>query len=194
MAWLLAVVAVLANAAQPGADDPLTAADGQRLEEAIASIVVNASTPAEMPREVTITARSVNAFFRFQGAGLLPSGIGEPELRFLDSGRISGRATIDLDQIRTQRERGQLDPLRYVSGQVEVLAVVVAQAADHVGQVEIESISIGGIPMPPAVLVELVRHYSRTEQHPGVDITEPFTLPYAIAALRVESGRAVIEQ
>lgn len=188
------MVSLLAGAAQPGPDDPLTAADGQQLEDAIASIIKNAATPINAPRAVTVTARSVNAFLRFQGAGQLPVGVDEPELQFLDSGRVSGRATINLDAIRTQQQRGQLDPLRYVSGQVEVLAVIILQAADHIGQVEIETVSVGGIPMPPAVLVELVRHYSRTEQHPGVDITEPFTLPYAITGLRVENGRAVIEQ
>lgn len=194
MAWILAVAAVLTGAAQPSVDGPLTAADGQKVEDAIASIVTNAATPAEALRTVTITARSVNAFLRFQGAGLLPGGVREPELQFIDPGRVSGRATINLDEIRTQQQRGHLDPLRYVSGHVEVLAVVVVQAANHVGQVAIETVSIGGIPMPPAVLVELVRYYSRTEQHRGVDITEPFTLPYAIMELRVENGRVVIEQ
>ena len=187
-------MAALASATQPGPDGPLTADDGQHLEDALAGIVGNAATPAESARTVTITGRSVNAYFRFQGADLLPSSVTEPELRFLDPGRVSGRATVDLDHIRSQQPRGRLDLLRYVGGRVEVAAVVVVQGAAHIGHVEIESVSIGGVPMPPAILVELVRYFSRTERHPGVDITEPFTLPYAIDEFRVENGRAVIVQ
>ena len=58
---------------------------------------------------------------------------------------------------------------------------------------DVESITIGGVPMPSSFFAELVRYYSRSEQYPdGVDVREPFDLPYGMSELRVEHEQVVV--
>ena len=197
MRWVLALVAALgpaAPSAQPAVLSPFTPADGRQLAEALAAIVDNADAAAATdsgPRTITLTERGINAYLRFQGAELLPPAVGEPEIRLLGSGRLSARARIDLDLLRAERPRGPLDPLRYLGGQVEVVAVGALRASDHVGRIEIESVHVESIPVPVALLVEAVRTYRDSG---GFDLTEPFRLPYGIEELRVEPARAIVVQ
>ena len=215
MRWLLALVVALGAAAAPAppgaqpppappgaqpplaqleAQPPFTPADGQRLAEALAAIVANArETVARQdgPRVNTLTERGINAYLRFQGAHHLPPAVGEPEMRLLGDGRLSARALIDLDRLRAERPRGPLDPLRYLGGQVEVVAAGALRASAGVGRFEIESLHVESVPVPVLLLVEVVRTHRDSG---GFDLTAPFPLPYGIEELRVEPARAIVVQ
>ena len=193
IAWAAAVGVVAAG--QPGT--PLSAADGRELETALSRILLNAATDhtAAEPRRVVISERAVNAYFRFQGADLLPPGIVDPEVSMPGAGRLRARATVDLDGMRDQQARGALDPLRYLSGSVPVTVVGVVHAADRTIRVEVESVEVGGVTVPPALFYELVRYHTRSERQPdGVDLTGSFVLPYSIDAVRMERQRTVVVQ
>ena len=194
MRWVLALVAafgVAVSAEQPAAPPPLTPAEGQALADALAAIVDHAGAASAEPRTTTLTERGINAYLRFQGAGRLPAAVGGAEMRLLGGGRLSARARIDLDHLRTERQRGLLDPLRYLGGQVEVVAVGALRAAGRVGQFELESLHVESIPLPVVLLVEVVRAHRGSG---GFDLAEPFRLPYGITELRVEPERAVVFQ
>ena len=195
--WLIALAgaAGLVAAAQPGA--PLSAADGQELEAALSRILLHAATDhaAAAPREVVLSERAVNAYFRFQGVDLFPPGIVSPEVSMLGGGRLQVQALVDLDGIRTLEPRGPLDPLRYLSGSLPVTAAGVVHAADRTIRVDVESVEIGTVTVPPAIVHELVRYYTRTDHQPGgVDLMATYALPYSIDAVRIERGRAVVVQ
>ena len=190
MPWVVALVVALGAVAQTEAGRPLTPADGRQFAEALAAIVDNAA-PDGAPRTITVTEPGINAYLRFQGADLLPPAVGDPEIRLLGSGRLSARARIDLDRLRTERQRGPLDPLRYLGGQVEVVAVGALRTSDHVGQFEIESLHVESVPVPVVLLVEVLRTHRDSG---GFDLTEPFWLPYDIEELRVESAHAIVVQ
>ena len=197
MRWVLALVVALgaeAPPAQPEAPPAFTPADGQQLAEALATIVGNAGEAAARdggPRVVTLTERGINAYLRFQGADLLPPAIGAPELRLLGGGRLSARALIDLDRLRAERPRGPLDPLRYLGGQVEVVATGALRTSAGIGRFEIESLHVESVPVPVLLLVAVVRTQSDSG---GFDLTAPFQLPYGIEELRVEPARAFVVQ
>ena len=198
MPWVLALFVALAPAAPPAQPEhppaAFTPADGQRLAEALAGIVEHAGDEAARhggPRVVTLTERGINAYFRYQGAPLLPAAVGEPELRLLGEGRISARARIDLDLLRAERPRGPLDPLRYLGGYVEVVAVGALRASAGVGRFEIESLHVESVPVPVLLLVEVVRAHRDSG---GFDLTAPFWLPYGIEEVRVEPARAIVVQ
>ena len=188
--WVVALVVALGAAAQPEARWSLTPADGQQFAEALAAIVGNAA-PDGAPRTITITESGINAYLRFQGADLLPPAVDEPEIRLLGSGRLSARARIDLDRLRAERQRGPLDPLRYLGGQVEVVAVGALRTSDHVGRIEIESVHVESIPVPVVLLVEVIRTHRDSG---GFDLNEPFRLPYGVEELRVEPAHAIVVQ
>ena len=199
-AWavlVLAALPVLASGAttQPGSGGPLTAADGRKFEQALAEIFRNAAIPDDDLLTVTIDQREINAYFLFQGATLFPAGVTDPHIFFLGEGRARVRVTVDLDQVRDQRTRSLLEPLRYVGGRLQVAVTGVLHARDGVGCLEIETVHFNAIPIPTNVLFELARYYSRTEQHPeGADFAQPFTLPYGIREVLVKVGQAVIVQ
>ena len=139
--------------------------------------------------------REVNAHLRFQGASQLPPSMILPKLSILGQGRVTAEVTIDLDILRESRQRGALDLLNYLGGKVPMMATGVVQAVEGVGQVTVEAVEIAGISIPPAVLYQLVRYYTRGESYPeGFDLTAPFELPYSIRAVSVEVGRAVVVQ
>ncbi len=194
MPWVLALVVALGAAAPPAQStvpSPLIPADGQRLADALAAIIDNAATAGGSPRRVTLTERGINSYLRFQGADVLPPAVREPEIRLLGNGRLSARARIDLDRLRGERPRGPLDPLRYLAGQVEVVAVGALRGSEQVGRIEVESVHVESIPMPVVLLVEAVRAHPDAD---GFDLTRPFRLPYGIEELRVEPARAIVIQ
>jgi len=197
VSWVLALVVALGAAAppaQPEAPPPFTLADGQQLAEALAAIVANAGEAAPRDggrRVITLTERGINAYLRFQGADHLPPAVGEPEMHLLGNGRLSARALIDLDRLRAERPRGPLDPLRYLGGQVEVVAAGALRTSAGVGRFELESLHVASVPMPVLLLVEVVRAHRDSG---GFDLTAPFQLPYGIEELRVEPARAIVVQ
>ena len=191
----IAVGAAIASTGQTGA---LSAADGRAVEEALDRILLNAATEhtTGTPRTVAIAERSLNAWFRFQGADDFPPGVTDPELAFEGAGRMIARATVNLDDLHAEAsERSLFDPLRYLSGQLPVTAVGLVRAQDRTIRVDIESVEVGSVSVPATLVHELVRYYTRSDSQPdGVDLTETFDLPYSIEAVRIEPRRMVVVQ
>ena len=167
--WLMAmaVAAGIVTGGQTG--PPLSEADGRAMEAAFKQILLNAATEhtTSTPRTVTIAQRSLNGWFRFQGADALPAGVADPELEFEGERRLIARATVDLDGLRAQQpNRDLFDPLRYLQGRLPVSAVGLVQAADGTIRVDFESVEIGSVPVPATLVHELVRYYTRSDTHP----------------------------
>ena len=108
---------------------------------------------------------------------------------------MEARAVVDLDTVRKAKERQWSDLLSYVTGTVEVRAIGKLQAANGQGTFQLESATLGGVPMPKLLLQELVQYYSRTPDSPeGFNIDQPFTLPHQIRKVELQRGSAVIVQ
>ena len=102
---------------------------------------------------------------------------------------------IDLDAVRKARERGWMDLLSYVTGSVEIRAAGKLHTANGSGTFELESASIGGVPISKAFLQEVIAYYSRTADSPeGFNLDKPFKLPYQIQRVDLQRGLAVIVQ
>ena len=88
-----------------------------------------------------------------------------------------------------------LDPASYLTGRVPITATGVLTTSNGVGRFQLESATVGGIPLPKTLLQEIVSYYSRTPDTPaGVNLDDPFTLPARIREIQVERGQAVIIQ
>lgn len=191
--FVLALMAARVGA--PANETPLTAKDGASLEAKLARVFQNGEVESKQPRLTTVLEREVNAYLRFQAAQQLPHSLTEPNLTIEGDGRVSGRAVIDLNEVRGSRPRGWLDPLGYLGGRLIVLATGILRTANRVGRFEVQSVTVGGVPVPKTVLLELVSYYSRTPEDPdGFDLESPFELPYRIREVRIDKGRAVIVQ
>jgi hypothetical protein len=193
----LALAAVLAVVTL-GAQQNLTKADADRFEAKLGQIVLQGKTPAlksTQPRATPITDTELNSYFRFNAKTQIPVGVLEPTLNARGDGRVAGRAVVDLDVVRKQKQRGWLDPVNYLSGRLPVTAAGRLTTKDGRGQFQLESAEISGVTVPKAVLQELLSYYSRTPENPsGINMDAPFELPAGIREIRVGVGTSTVIQ
>src|SRR5687768_8702633 len=77
------------------------ATDAAAMRKKLAAIVERGEQPARQKSTVLRTPlveREVNAFFRVDGPHFLPAGVLNPELTIDQGGKVSARATVDLDK------------------------------------------------------------------------------------------------
>jgi len=176
----------------------LSRQDAERFQSKLTTIVAFGNTPAAkaaQPRATPLTDVELNSYLRYMAADQIPVGIVEPALNALGSGRVSGRAIVDLDAVRKQKQRGWLDPVGYLSGRLPVTAAGILTTKDGTGQFQLESAEISGVTVPKAVLQELLSYYSRTSENPGgINMDAPFELPARIREIRVGTGTSTIVQ
>jgi len=168
----------------------------QRKLDAILQRGAATGKAAARPLSTSVSDREFNAYFRFQGAQHLPNGVVNPTLQILDAGRLIGVVTVNLDAVRRSKERAWTDPLAYMSGSVDAKIVGVLRAVNGKGKLDLESASLGGVPVPIVLLQELITYYTRTPESPsGFSLDQPFNLPQQIKQVNfLQRGSAVIVQ
>lgn len=172
-------------------------AAADRAREKIDSIIANAENPQvrRTPARTLLSEVEINAYLLFNDSGALPNGVTRPEIRFVDDSRLRASAIVDLDEVRKSRQRSWNDPLAYVVGSVEVVALGRIAAQEGVGRAQIESATVAGITVPRSVVHELLRHYTVTPDQPeGIDLDKPFALPAGIHSVLVRRGGMTIVQ
>jgi hypothetical protein len=193
----LATLLVALTAAQLSAQAGLSKTEATKFAGKLALIQKNAEVPRKgnALRSTPVTDNEVNSYLKFLAGSQVPVGIADPALHGAGEGRVTGRAMVDLDAVRTQKKRGLLDPLGYLSGRLPVTAAGKLTTANGVGRFELESAELSGITIPKSLLQELLSYYSRTPENPaGINMDEPFQLPAAIVEIRIGKGSAVIVQ
>jgi len=191
-------VAVLACAAQLSAQTAkLSKSDAARFEAKLAQIEKNAVTPRKgtAARTTQVSDGEVNSWLKFLAGSQVPVGIVDPTLHGAGNGRVTGRALVDLDAVRTQKKRAWTDPLAYLTGRLPVTAAGTLTTREGVGQFTLDSAQISGITIPKSLLQELLSYYSRTAEKPdGIDMDKPFQLPAAIREIQIGVGTAAVIQ
>jgi hypothetical protein len=144
---------------------------------------------------VVVTERQLNSFLNLSLAERIPVEVSGLELH-LGRGRLTARATVDMDRLRARIPEGgasTLFSLFMLSGTVPVNLRARVEGTGGVGHMELEEAQIGGVSVPPSVLARAVRYATRNPQSPeGVDITAPVALPWTARSLRVEPGRLLV--
>jgi hypothetical protein len=190
VAALVAAPIFLAAAEQP------SKRDADQMRQKVAAILQASDLPRRAPLRTTVTEPEVNAYLAFDARNELPAGVVEPAVTILGTGRVAGRAIVDLDEVRKQKKpTSMFDPVSYLTGRVPVQATGVLTTSNGVGRFQLESATVGGVPVPKMVLQEIVSHYSRTAQNPsGINLDDPFPLPSRIREIQVERGHAIVVQ
>jgi len=173
--------------------------DAERFQAKLTKIVefgnAKPAAKATPKRSTAVTDNEVNSYIRLKAADQIPVGVTDPELTAVGDGRVAGRAIVDLDAVRKQKQRGWLDPLAYLGGQLPITAAGRLTTKDGKGQFLLESAEVKGVPVPKAVVQELLTYYSRTPENPGgIDMDAPFELPARIQEIRVGSGTSTVVQ
>lgn len=157
---------------------------------------VPASRAGKPPRRTTVTEPEVNAYLTFEAPAQLPDGIVDAWTTLLGAGRVSGRAVVDLDAVRRARASTSLfDPRAFLRGRLPVTATGTLRAVDGMGLFELESATVGSVPIPKRFLQEIVSYYTKTPDSPsGVNLDDAFALPAGIREIQILTGQAVIVQ
>jgi len=197
---LAGVVALVATAASVGAFQQLTKQEAERFNLKLNRIVENGkvkpkSATASASRTTEITDTELNAYFQHLAGDQIPVGIVEPTINALGDGRLGGRAVVDLDAVRKQKQRGWLDPMGYLTGRLPITATGTLTTKDGIGRFNLESAEISGVTVPKTLIQELLSYYSKTPEKPaGINMDDPFELPANIREIRVGKAQAVVVQ
>ncbi|HSC28207.1 MAG TPA: hypothetical protein VLD67_13095 [Vicinamibacterales bacterium] len=197
LAFLAALVAAT-TAAHLDARQRFTKQEADRFQSKLTRIVElgHIQRPRTTGARTTpLTDVEVTAYLRHHAKDQVPVGIVEPTLTALGGGRVAGRAVVDLDAVRKQKQRGWLDPLAYLTGRLPLQATGLLITQNGVGRFQLESADISGVAVPKTVVQELLSYYSRTPENPaGINMDDPFALPSRIREIRVEKGQAMVIQ
>jgi hypothetical protein len=190
LAAAIAAPLVLTAAEQP------SRRDADQMRQKVAAIMQLSERPRRDAVKTTVTEPEVNAYLALDARNELPAGVVDPVVSILGSGRVTGHAVVDLDAVRKQKNpTSMFDPASYLTGRVPVEATGVLTTSNGVGRFQLESATVGGLPVPKMVLQEIVSHYSRTAQNPsGINLDDPFPLPSRIREIQVERGHAIVVQ
>jgi hypothetical protein len=196
---LLCTLALVAGTVHLSAQTPqkLSKPDAARFQGKLTQIQKNEIAPRKgnAARTTQVSDVEINAYLKYLAGSQVPVGIVEPTLHTAGNGRVTGRAMVDLDAVRTQKKRAWTDPLGYLMGRLPVTATGTLTTANGIGRFQLESAEISGLTMPKSLLQELLGYYSRTAQAPaGINMDEPFKLPAAIREIKVGQGTATIVQ
>jgi len=170
--------------------------EAARFQTKLAQIEQNAAAPGKKGlRTIQVTDDEVNSYLKYLAGSQVPVGIADPILHAAGGGRMTGRAVVDLDAVRTQKKRAWTDPLAYLTGRLPVTAAGTLTTQNGVGRFHLESAEISGVTIPKSLLQELLSYYSKTPERPeGINMDDPFQLPSAIREIRVAVGSAAVVQ
>lgn len=178
--------ASLAAASRDTAQDAPGPAD--RMQQKLESIVRFGAIPRLETQSTTIEEGEVNAYLQTYLREEIPPGIASPTLRILGDNRLSATATLDLDAMNASRPPSEgFDPIRVLRGTLQAKVSGRLVTENGSGRFELESAELGGVPLPRALVSQLVSSYD-------VNIDDPFDLPSSIREIRVEPGLVTVLQ
>jgi hypothetical protein len=194
----LILVLVLALAVSAGASQRYSRQEADQFDAKLTRIIEQGKAVprgAAKPRTTQVTEREVNAYFEHHLKDDMPVGIVDPAVRALGNGRLSGRAIVDLDAVRTQKPRGWMDPMGYLTGRMPVTATGTLTTRNGIGRFQLESAEVSGVTVPKSLLQELVSYYSKTPDNPaGFNMDDEFELPSGIREIQVGRAQATVVQ
>ncbi|MEZ5401538.1 MAG: hypothetical protein R2729_17835 [Bryobacteraceae bacterium] len=160
---------------------PLLIAAGAGIDASSAKRKIQSIESERLPAgsRITFSTEEINAYAAAQVSASVGDAIREPRLEF-DSGRATGSATVDFVRLQTQRGQPPGTLLRWMlKGEKPVSVRVRFRSANGEGQVDVEEVSISGVPLSGRALDLLIDYYLRP-RYPEVAIGEPFDLRHKV--------------
>jgi hypothetical protein len=192
--WLAGAVALAL--APVLAASPFSRREADSFERKRLEILSYSRVPQRGARVTPFSESEVNSYIHFELAPELPTGVRDPAVDIIGEGRLSGEATVDLDRVRESKASGRwFDPLNMLTGRLRVAASGVLASEGGLARFTLEEATVAGVPVPKAVLQELVTYYSRSPAYPdGVSLDDAFPLPARIREIDVRPDQAIVIQ
>ena len=146
-------------------------------------------------RRTEVSEDEVNSWFVFRGRPYLPDGVTNPNLTMLGAGAMRGAVTVDLEALGKRRSKGgPLDLWSYLGGKVPVTVTGTLRARDGRGQFEMKSAEMAGVPVPKALVQQLLSIYTSSSDDKPLSMDSSFELPAKIQSIDVGQGQLVVVQ
>ena len=190
------VAVFLVSAALATQSANATKALSDQFDQKVQQIVNNGNNESSALRKTTVTQQEANAYLKVRGPELLPLGVTDAAVAAVGSGRLNGRAIVDLDVIREKKSSGGLlDPKTYLTGRLPVTASGILHTRNGSARFQLETATVGGIPIPKSFLQEIVSYYTRSSDYPnGISLDQVYELPANIKEIQVGQGNAIVVQ
>lgn len=178
------------------AAETLTRKLGDAFEKKIVLVQRQSETASKTPRSTSFSQDELNSYLKFKATGLLPTGLTEPAMTLFDNDRVTGRAVVDLDIVRQKQGSGSwFDPTSYLTGKLPVMATGTIVTGDGKGRFEFERVEVSGVPVPKALLAQMVNYFTKTADNPrGSSIDDTFELPAKVRGIDVDAARFTLIQ
>ena len=167
-----------------------------QLKERVDRVIANGELDPVPATTTRFSESELNSILNGQIADWIPNGLSEPQVRLLGNDRFSLRVIVDIDEFKRRRKRPQsAGPLNFFSGKLPALVRGELISNDGKGQFKLQSTEVNGIPLPPALALELLSTHTKTRRRPeGFDIQKPFDLPVKIRQLQITPNELVVIQ
>ena len=147
---------------------------------------------AESPKRYSVTEEEANAYLLYRVAEHLPEEVTEPWVRFSQD-QVQGGAMLDMKLL--QAHLGESTLMKLLEGEVPLEILARVRGEGGVGQVELESVTLAGFPLPQTLVDQLLRDASKNPALPeGVRLNDVFPLPYGLTSARFRTGRVILRQ
>jgi hypothetical protein len=180
------------------ASQELTKPEADSMGKKLTAILERGARPPaknSKPLRTSFSEREANAYFKYYGPEFMPVGVVNPRVVIDQGGRVKANAVVDLDAVRKSQARSMFDPMNLLFGSVEVAASGTLQASGGRGTFQLESATLGSVPIPKSLLQELVTYYTRSPEMPqGFNLDKPFDLPAHIRQVDIQRGAATVVQ
>jgi hypothetical protein len=145
-------------------------------------------------RTIVVTEGELNSFVNLSLAEQIPPELSDLEFQ-LEQDHLGARARLDLDRLRAKLpEGGPASYLSMLSGTVPVELGGRLESAEGLARVDLETVLVGGVNIPPSLLAQIVSFATRNDAQPeGLDIGAPVALPWTAKSIRLEPGRALFD-
>jgi hypothetical protein len=162
------------------------------------AVLTRQGVPRTRPdvRRTMVSETEVNSWFAYRSQPLLPEGVANPQITIVGNGKLMGNVVVDIGAVAKKNSSGgTFDPLSYLGGRVPINISGVLQTDNGRGRFDLQSADISGVPVPKALVQQVLSYYSRTDEHPsGIRLDDPFELPAGIQKIEVGQGQAVVVQ
>lgn len=180
------------------ASQDLTKPEADSMGRKVTAIMERGARPSAKnakPLRTSFSEREANAYFKYYGPEFMPVGVINPRVVIDQGGRLKAHAVVDLDAVRKSQPRSMFDPMNLLFGSVEVAAAGTLQASNGRGTFQLESATLGAVPIPKTLLQELVTYYTKSPELPeGFNLDKPFDLPANIRQVDIQRGAATVVQ
>jgi hypothetical protein len=186
----------IATATPQGAPAAASRQQADSLARKITQITQRGAQGPSGARRTEVSEDEINSWFVYRGRPYLPEGVSNPAVTMIGDGTMRGVATVDLEALGRQRSKGgMLDLWSYLGGKVPVAVTGTLRARDGRGQFEMKAAEVAGVPVPKALVQELLSIYTASpDQKKPIGLESSFELPARIQSIDVGRGQLVVVQ